>query len=924
MAMTLGSPYARASRRLWAFGAQRAKKADGSLLVGFDCGRFLFRAARFSLLCWAALSSLDAAVAQAHQANTVPLDEGWQLQSSAKVQGSGELLSSTRYKAPGWLPVRVPTTVVAAMVKAKIYPDPTFAMNLRNLPGMDYAIGKNFSKMPMQPASPFAVSWWYRKQFLLPASSRGKHIALNLEGVNYRANLWLNGRRIADSSTIAGAWRRYAFDITPHVHTSGANVLAIEVFAPTERDLAITFVDWNPMAPDKDMGLFRKVFLSFSGPVALSNAAVFSQLNPPANDRAQLSITAQLRNTTDKSVAGVLRGSLGGLNFKKSVVLAASETKDVDFAPLLMDHPKLWWPAQMGTPYLYPLHVQMDVGGKISDTADTQVGIRQVTSEVTSQTRRLFRINGKPLLIRGGGWTMDLLLREDSRRLRDELDYVQDMGLNTIRLEGRPETSEFYEETDRRGILVLAGWSCCDFWEQWQNWTTETHAIAAASLRDQMHRLRGHASMLAWMNGSDNQPPPEQEQVYLDIEKTLRWPNPLFSSATAHLGIGGAQTGGRMTGPYDYVPPSYWLADSKENEPGHGCNLGGCGGAHGFNTETSSGPAIPPIESLRAMLGPDHLWPIDDTWRFHAGGGPFHELANYTNALGARYGPAASAEQYAEKSQMMAYEGIRAMFEAYSRNKYASTGVIQWMLNNAWPSVIWHLYDYYLRPGGGYFGAKIAMQPLHPIYSSVDKSIWVVSSQYKDAPGLSLEAKVYNLDMTEKFSRAIALKADADRTQQVFTLPEISNLSPVYFLKLALTDSRGKVVGSNFYWLSTKPETIDWSKSNWYTTPTLSFADYTALSQLPRVHLSVSATTERGTERSVTRVLVRNPGNSLAFGIRFKLEKGPRGAEILPALWEDNYIALLPHESRTIAVSYATRSLGSAQAAVEASGWNTQ
>ena len=160
-----------------------------------------------------------------------------------------------------------------------------------------------------------------------------------------------------------------------------------------------------------------------------------------------------------------------------------------------------------------------------------------------------------------------------------------------------------------------------------------------------------------------------------------------------------------MTGPYEYVAPSYWLTTKPTHPP---VNQGGCGGAHGFNTETSMGPAVPPIESLRAMLAKDHLWPIDDCWNYHAGGGEFKDIHVFTDALNARFGPPPAPRTTRVKSQLMTYEGIRAMFEAYSRNKYTSTGVIQWMLNNAWPSMIWHLYDFYLRPGGGYFGAKKA------------------------------------------------------------------------------------------------------------------------------------------------------------------------------------------------------------------------
>jgi exo-1,4-beta-D-glucosaminidase len=864
----------------------------------------------------------------AQTSSTHRLDEGWEIQSSEKVQGSGKTISTDHFVPSDWYSVTVPTTVVAALVKAKMYPNPTFGTNLRNFPGMDYPISENFSRVPMKSTSPFATSWWYRKEFALPAGSTGRTIWLNFSGINYRANVWVNGRKIADTVNVAGAWRHYEFDITQVAKVAGKNVVAVEVFAPTENDLAITFVDWNPMPPDKDMGLYREVFITTSGPVAVRNPAVFSQVNSPANDEVKLSVTTQLKNASDRSIQGTLRGRIEKIEFAQDVMLAPGETKDVSFEPadfpqLIVTHPLLWWPAQMGTPNLHQLQVQFEISDRVSDSVESQFGIRQITSEVTEKTRRLFRINGKPLLIRGGGWAMDFMLRENSERLRDELNYVQDMGLNTIRLEGRPQTPEFFDETDRRGILVMAGWSCCDHWENWTKWTAEDHEIANDSLRTQMLRLRGHPSLLMWLNGSDNQPPSAQEGVYLDIEKEMRWPNPIMSSATAKLGTGGASNGARMTGPYDYVAPSYWLMDAQADQPGHTCDLGGCGGAHGFNTETSSGPAVPPVESLKAMLGEKHMWPMDDSWKFHAGGGVFKNLDIYTQALNARYGAASGIEDYAEKSQMMSYEGIRAMFEGYSRNKYVSTGVIQWMLNNAWPSVIWHLYDYYLRPGGGYFGAKIALEPLHPMYSYDDHAVWVISSQYQDVKGLKASATIYNLDMMEKFSRTVVFDAPADSTTRLFALPEIQDLTPTYFLKLVLQNDAGRTVGSNFYWMSTTPEAFNWPKSNWYTTPIALQADLTGLSQLPKIKLVTSTRTVKRGDQKVTFVTVRNPSKSLAFFIRLKLDKGTDGEEILPILWQDNYFSLLPGESREITATYRAKLLGSARPMVTVKGWNT-
>jgi exo-1,4-beta-D-glucosaminidase len=859
------------------------------------------------------------------------LHEGWSLETSAKVGAKGEFISTAKFSPEGWHHAAVPTTVVAALVKDKTLPDPFFAMNLRSFPGVTYPIGGNFSNIPMAPDSPYAASWWYRKAFEIPASYKGKTLWLKFDGINYRANIWLNGKQIADSDKVAGAWRTYEFNVTGATKPGAENVLAVQVFSPTDHDLAMTFVDWNPAPPDKNMGLWRDVYLTTSGPVALRYPTVVSKLNSPTNDRAELTVTAQVRNGTDHAVKGTLRGEIESVKFEQQVELGPNETKDVTFAPdkfsqLVFENPRLWWPAQMGMPNLYPLTMEFELGGAtVSDRSRTEFGIREITSDFNSVGGRQFHINGKNILIRGGGWTPDMMLRENSQRLHDEFRYVRDMGLNTVRLEGKLETKEFFDLADKQGILVMAGWCCCDFWERWPRWKPEDFDIAKESLRDQIYRLRSHPSLVMWLNGSDNPPPPDVEQMYLDVEKDLLWPNPILSSATGKTTSVTGESGVKMSGPYEYIAPSYWEVDTPQGQPGRKlCNPGGCGGGYGFNSETSMGPAVPPVESIEAMVGKDHLWPVDDVWNYHAGGGEFKTITVFSQALAERYGRSDNVDDFAIKSQMQTYEGVRAMYEAYSRNKYESTGVIQWMLNNAWPSMIWHLYDYYLRPGGGYFGAKRAMEALHPIYGYDDHSIWVVSSQYEDAKDLKLTTKIYNLDMTEKFAQDNNVDAPADSTAKIFTLPDIDGLSPTYFVVLRLEDSSGKLVGSNFYWLSSKPETLDWAKTTWWMTPTASYADFTAISQLPKVKLRETSRTEIDGEEAVTHVTLTNPSNNLAFFVRLKVDGGPRGKEILPVVWEDNYISLLPGEKREITATYRAAELGSAKPDVEISGWNVE
>jgi exo-1,4-beta-D-glucosaminidase len=526
-----------------------------------------------------------------------------------------------------------------------------------------------------------------------------------------------------------------------------------------------------------------------------------------------------------------------------------------------------------------------------------------------------------------------MFLRPSAERELQEIRYVKDMNLNTIRFEGRAESRRFLELCDREGILVIAGWCCCDCWEQTGKWQDPNYDIAAASLRDQLRRLRNHPALLTFWYGSDVPPNARAESNYLAVFKEVNWPNSVQSSATAKPSPLGPPTGLRMPGPYDYVPPMFWYADTNtggikptfsSGQPLPASYWPRVAASAGFNTETSPGPAVPPIESLRRMLPAENLWPIDSVWNFHTGGGPFVNIGLFTEALNKRLGEATSADEFARKAQLQCYDGQRAMFEVYGRNKYNSTGVIQWMMNNAWPSLIWHLYDYYLRPGGGYFGTKKACEPLHIQYSYDDRSVVVVNGFLQEFKGLNAKANLYNLDLAEKFSRAETLDIGPDGSKRVFVLPEPEQLTSTYFVKLTLSDSTGKNVSENFYWLSTRPDTLGQPKDAtfWFTTPTKEFADFTALNSLPPAAVKLAAKSERKGRELVTRVVVENPGKTLAFFLRLKLNRARDGEEVLPVIWEDNYISLLPGEKRELAVTCAASDLHGDKPVVELSGWN--
>jgi exo-1,4-beta-D-glucosaminidase len=845
------------------------------------------------------------------------LHKNWQIQSSCEVKAGGDQISSAGFDASRWHKSDIPATVVGALVTDKTYPDPNYGKNLKSFPGMEYSDKTFFANQEMPADSPFRCSWWYRTEFTAPAGDEKKTEWLNFLGINYRANIWINGHKVEDANDVAGTYRSFEFNVSKFLQPGKTNALALEVFAPGKDDLEITWVDWNPTPPDKDMGIWKEVFLLSSGDVAVRNPFVASKLDAEYKT-AELTISGEVRNVSNQPVKGILRAELDGIELQQPVELSGGETKIVKFAPeqfakLKLAHPQLWWPFQMGSPHLYTAKLSFGIGKQVSDAASVTFGIREVTSELTEKGHRLFKINGRKVLIRGAAWAPDLLFRWSSERLDADLAYVRDMGMNTIRLEGRLDRDEFFEKTDRLGILVMPGWTCCDAWERWKDWKGDQSRIAAASLRDQIARLRNHPSVFVWLNGSDNPPPAEVERVYLGIEQELQWPNPIVSSASEQKAEVSGTSGVKMTGPYEYVPPVYWLADTQ------------AGGAYGYNTETSPGPAIPPRESLEKFIPKEHLWPIDEFWNYHSGGERFTTINVFTDGLTRRYGPATSLDDFERKAQAMTYDGQRAMFEAYARNKYISTGVIQWMLNNAWPSLIWHLYDYYLVPAGGYFGTKKACELVHVQYSYDDNSVAVINGTYEAIKGTKISAKLYNVDAREKGSQEATLDLAPDSSTKAFALPSPEGLTPTYFLKLELHDAAGKLVSENFYWLSTKPDVLDWAKrSDTVYTPQKEFGDLTGLNNLPTARVAITKSVRINGANSTLTVVAVNKSDSVAFMVHPRVTRGKGGDDVTPIFWNDNYFSLLPGEKKSVTAYFDASALQGGVPELVVEGWNVE
>ncbi|RKT51573.1 glycoside hydrolase family 2 protein [Saccharothrix australiensis] len=818
----------------------------------------------------------------------------WRMQSSARAAQGGDVLSRPDYADTGWLTVPARSTVLAGLVANNRYPDLTHGDNLKRVDRAD-----------------FAVPWWYRKVFRAEPTD-GAHAFLRLDGgVIPRGEVWLNGTLVAGSDRVVGAYPTHEFDVT-RLLRRGDNALAVRASPADPRtDLAIHFIDWAQLPPDRNQGLFRDVRLTASGPVSLRHPRATADLPLPSLASAAVTVEVEARNNTDAPVTAEVTGTIGLAPFHRSVPLAARQTTTVSFTQTV-ERPRVWWPFGLGAQPLYTASLEATAGGTRSDVASTRFGVREVTSSLVDGGGRRFFVNGEPFLVRGGGWASDLFLRTDVRRIEDQLTLVRDMGLNTVRLEGKPENDELYDLADRLGIMLLTGWECCSKWEDYDSFDAEDKRVAGESAESEARRVRNHPSMLGFLIGSDAAPGAELEGIYLDALERADWDLPVISSAKALASPRLGPSGLKMAGPYWWVPPNYWY-DKR------------LGGASGFASEIGPGPTVPELDELRKFLTPSDIARLTDydAVQYHLSPSTtFNRFSSWGTALDRRYGRPSSPEALARKAQQANYEANRAQFEAFGRNSSDSsapaTGVIYWMLNDAWPTMYWHLFDYHLATAGSYFGAKAALRPLHVQYSYDDGSLAVVNTGLADVPGLSVRVTLFNLDGTVKADEARPVTSRANGAVRVGALPRPDGLSTTHFARLLLTDARGAVVDRNVYWLSTKPDLLDYAASTWYHTPQTAYADYRELDRLRPGRVAVTTAAKDGG----TEVTLRNTGTSVAFFVRASVRKGVGGPEVLPTRWSDNYVTLWPGESVTLDARYRAADLGGATPSVEVTGHN--
>jgi exo-1,4-beta-D-glucosaminidase len=836
----------------------------------------------------------------------VPLSDNWFVQRSDKINLSGAEIAGTWIDTSGWYKAKVPSTIMGVLTYNGMYKDVFMGENLKNV-----------------DKEQFNKSWWYRKEFYLPKHEMNQDVYLHFDGISYYANIWLNGKLAASRDSVFGTFRTFEFNITNLVRDSN-NVLAVEVFRKQPGDFGIGFVDWNPKPPDENMGIWRGVYLKITGDVAVKNTFVGSKVNTETLDEAWLTLNTELINYSSETVKGLLKGKIENTEFNYPVQLNAGEQKFISLTPsqipaLHIKNPRLWWCNNMGEPNLYKLDLQFIAQHRITDKTEVIFGIRQIDDYYNDEGHKGFKLNGRKVLIKGAGWTDDLFLRNNEITNEIEVQYVKHMNLNTIRFEGIWGNSQnIYDLCDQYGILAMVGWSCQWEWDDYLGKPCDDFGgiksdkdidLIIKSMGDQICWLQNHPSIFVWMLGSDKLPRPSLEEKYTELIHRID-NRPYLASAGWYKSTVSGSTGVKMNGPYEFEAPNYWYIDSVN------------GGAFGFNTETGPGPQIPTLETIRKMIPENKTWPINSVWNYHCTSAEeaFNSLDVFNKALNNRYGKPQNLNEYLLKSDAMSYEAMKGMFEAFRANMPNTTGIIQWMLNSAWPSLYWQLYDYYLLPTAAYYASRKANVPLQLIYNYGNNSIDAINESVKKQENLKAKIKILNFKSEVIMSKEIDLNLEGNKSIKIFAMPSVKAIAFVY---LSLYDAQNNLISDNFYWLSEKQDEYDWDKTFWAYTPMKGYADFKNLNDLPQSKVELTYSGSSQNKKILFRVKLKNPTERIAFFIKLTL-KDEKGNTLYPVFWEDNLVSIIPGASKSVECILPEELWDNKPFKLFVSGWNTE
>jgi hypothetical protein len=853
--------------------------------------------------------------------------QAWQMSRRQDVPADGATISLLALNAASWLEAIVPGTVLNSLVHDGVYPEPYFGLNNAHEQKLIPDLSETGSEF---------YTYWFRAEFTLPDKFKQRQVWLQFDGINYRAEIWLNGQKLGD---LAGMFQRGIFNATKALCFDGTNALAVLVH-PVDKPggfrqknktvraagenqnggdgeigrntTMLMTVGWDftftDGIRDRNTGIWRDVKLFATGPVALRNAFVQSKLPLPALTPARETISVDLVNATSFPQAGklVARVKEVGIKIEKIIVLQPNETRTVtltpdEFTALTISKPRLWWPLNKGEQFLYRLQLEFEQDEKISDQLETRFGIREITSDRnTPDQSRQFFVNGRRFFLHGSNWIPEAMCRNSRERTEAELRYTRQSGVNFLRLwaGGIAESEDFYDLCDEFGILV---WN--EFWLAGDTQLPTDRALYRTNVADTILRLRNHTSLAYYVSANER-----------DAKSII----PIQDLVEKFDGTRGYQTGSELDGIHDGSPyvaenPMFYYEDSASLR---GSRINGLCPEYGC-------PILPTVDCLREMMDEKDLWPINKTvWDYLDGGG-FHGITGNFDRCVQQYGTSTNIEEYAMKAQAFGGLAWRAIWECWNANKFDygdrfSTGLLFWYHNSPNRQVCGRMWDWSLEPTAALYFTQNALEPLHAQLDFLKNTVAVNNELPQEFNG-RVTARVLNFDMKEVFRQTANVRVGAEALMtNVLAIAFPTNVSPVHFIKLELADTKGHLVSQTFYWRSDKV----YKPGRTWTGP--QFEGFKDLAKLLRVKLESQVKWRRASGENICTVTVKNPSASLAFMTWLRLQHVVDAKPVRPAFYDDNFFSLLPGESRTVRIRFSDKMADVSQLQLLVDGWNIE
>lgn len=841
------------------------------------------------------------------------LHEGWFARKASEIGEDGNRLTGQPFEATGWMKAKVPGTVLTTLLENKLYPAPEFGLNNQLIPDI-FHVERAF------------YTYWFACPFTMEALLPGQHAWLNFRGINYKAEIYLNGKRV-NTVTHEGMFLRQSYDITSYLKENGTNVLAVLVFPPDHvgnpnggqggdgqiaRNCTMQYTpgwDWIQPVRDRNTGIWDEVSIAVTKNVRVQHPYVVTKVPgvriPRASKQepAYLETSVELENVSDQIQKGTAVATYKGKELRVQVSLEPGEKKLVSFPKETIRNPKLWWPNGIGQQPLEEIHFSFieQTTQQVSDQQSVRFGIREIQTRKNEQNGgREFYVNGQRIYITGGNYIdSDWLLRLSPERYDHEVRFHAEMNLRMIRVWGGAllERPEFYQACDKYGILVFQDlWGSGDCNGAWEDLTKldsrerrweypDNHALFLQMAEDQIKMIRNHPSLCFWC-GANEWPLAKDidEALKNDILPRLD-PNRLFASYSTDSVFTRNYLGDNGDGPYGIQEPEWFFTFR----------------SHPFNPEAGS-VGSPEVESFRAFMPEEDLKAFPRKSRTRNPNWIYHKDLGYGDHL-ERYGELQTIEDYCRYAQLVNYDQYRSFMEGWASHMWDwYTGILIWKTQNPWTALRGQMYDWYLDVNASLYGTKKGCEPLHPFYNLVTKQVQLLNTTVEAVSNLTVKAEIFNREGKKLWEQSAQANAEASQVKDIFAVPVPSEVSGVYFLKLSLWNGQKTELTRNIYWLTTTPK------------------DYRTLHELPKSSPDIKTTfTKDG--NTYTGKTVFTADAHISFFNRIKLFDKQTGKRILPVHYSDNYITLMPGDQQTVTFSFQSE-LPESQIQIVVEGFN--